>query len=282
MLFILGVLVVIMSVFGGYSLVGDLPILWQPVEVIIIIGAGVGAMIIGNPASSHKKMILSLKNLFKGKPYTKKHYLEMIICLYSIFKLVKNKGAIAIESHIENPQESEIFKKSPSILRSHHTTAFICDYLRLITMGVTDPHHFEDLITEELEVFEEEQKIPGKMIGNFGESLPALGIVAAVLGVIKTMKSIDSPPEVLGGLIAAALVGTFLGIFCSYGIFSPMGSLLEKYAESEVEYYKCIKAGFISHLQGDAPTVTVEFIRKIIPDNLRPSFEETDEQVNNV
>jgi chemotaxis protein MotA len=281
MLFFVGLGIVIFSVIFGYTAHGgQLGILYQPMEVLIIVGSAVGAQIIGNPKEILSDTVKSLKYLFKGKPYAKAHYSELLGFFFKVFKLIKTKGLLEIESHIENPHESELFKGAPSILSNHVVVDFICDYLRLITMGVENPHMFEDLIDKEVEIYEHEMSIPGGVMNNFGESLPALGIVAAVLGVINTMKSITEPPEVLGGLIAAALVGTFLGVLLSYSIFGPMGSFLTKFGHAQGVYLKCIKAGFISHLQGNAPTVTVEFMRKIIPEHERPTFKEADAAIN--
>lgn len=281
MLFIIGVIIVFGSVglgYGGHG--GNMAILWQPFEVIIIVGAAVGAMVISHPGHVLKLSFKSTKNLFKSAPYSKTDYIELLKFFFITFKLMKVKGMLVIESHIEDPKSSELFQKAPSILADHHAVDFICDYLRLLTMGVDDPHMFEDLIENEVELHEHHSGEPGHVWNLFGESLPALGIVAAVLGVITTMGSISEPPEVLGKLIGAALVGTFLGVLLSYGIFGPIGSVLTQYGQAEAEYYKCIKAAFISHLQGNAPTVTIEFVRKIMPLHLRPSFIEAEEAVN--
>jgi chemotaxis protein MotA len=280
MLFIVGLVVVFGCVLGAHSIHGSMAILWQPLEVVIIVGAAVGAIIISSSSDTLKDSLKAFKNIFKGKPYKKNDYLELLKFFYGTFKLMKSKGMLEIESHIENPQESNLFQVAPSLLKNHHNVDFICDYLRILTMGVDNPQQFEDLMDREIDLYIHEKSIPGTFWTQFGESLPALGIVAAVLGVINTMQSISEPPEILGGLIGAALVGTFLGILLSYGVFSPVGYFLTKYGAAQAEYLSCIKSGFISHLQGNAPSVTVEFIRKIVPEHDRPSFKELDEALN--
>ncbi len=281
MLFFIGIIIVIFSVIYGYTEHGGkLGVLYQPMEALIIVGSGVGGQLIGNTKETLLDTLKACKFLLKGKPYNTKNYIDLLLFFFSVFKLMKTKGMLEIESHIENPHESELFKKAPSIMSNHVVVDFICDYLRLITMGVENPYQFEDLINKEVDICIHELGIPGTVMGNFGESLPALGIVAAVLGVITTMGSITEPPEVLGHLIGAALVGTFLGILLSYTTFSPIGAFLTKYGHAQGVYFECIKAGFISHLQGNAPTVTVEFMRKAIPEHERPTFQEVDQALN--
>jgi chemotaxis protein MotA len=281
MLFIIGVIIVFVCVLGAYNAHGgNLSILWQPLEWVIIVGSGVGATIIANTTDHLKDSMKALKFLFTIKPYRKPQYVEMLKFFFNTFKLMKSKGMLEIESHIENPKESNLFLLAPTILKEHEILHFICDYLRIMTMGIDNPHQFEDLMEKEVELYHHEKAIPGAFWTQFGDSLPALGIVAAVLGVINTMGSISEPPEVLGHLIGAALVGTFSGILLAYGVFSPMGSFLTKYGDAQTQYLQSIKAAFIGHLQGNPPSVTVEFIRKAIPEHDRPSFKETDEALN--
>jgi chemotaxis protein MotA len=281
MLFIIGIIIVFGSVVTGYLMHhGKLEVLWQPNEFVIIIGAAIGAFIISNPTDVLKDSLKRLKSLFKGKPYNKSHYLELMKFLYESFKLMKIKGMLSMESHIENPHESELFKKFPGIIHNHHAIDFFCDTIRLITMGVENPYQIDDLLDKELDIHHHEGHMAAMAINGMGEAMPALGIVAAVLGVITTMKSISEPPEILGGLIAAALVGTFTGVLLSYGVLSPIASFVGKYAEAEEDFLKCMKAGLISHLQGNAPTITVEYIRKQIPLHLRPNFKEVETMLN--
>lgn len=273
MLFILGFITVIGCVLGGYVLHhGNLAILWQPTEVLIIGGAAVGSFMIANPPKVVKGCLKALKYLFKGSPYKKQDYVELLTLQYTVFKLIKSKGMLEIESHIEAPADSALFSSYPSFLKNHHAMHFFCDYLRIMTMGVENHYMLEDLMDADLEAGHHEHHIVSHAWVTVGDAFPALGIVAAVLGVIITMGSIAEPPEVLGGLIGAALVGTFLGILISYGFVGPIGQFLEKYFDDEHQYLMCMKAGILAHLKGNAPAVTVEFARNVIPHNERPDF----------
>ncbi len=279
--FLIGLLVVFGSVVVGYTMhYGDLRLLWQPNELVIIIGAAAGSAIVGNPLSSLTKTLKSLKYLFRGKPYNKKDYLELLLFSFNTFKLMKTKGMLEVESHVENPAESELFKQAPAFKKEPFALNFITDNLRLITMGLDNPHEFEDIIEKEIDLYKEGSNTPGDIFNTLGDALPALGIVAAVLGVIVTMKSIMEPPDVLGSLIAAALVGTFTGVLFAYGVFAPIGHFLHKYAYYKVKYISCAKAGFISFLHGNPPIIVVEFMRKNIPAEMRPSFEEIDTYIS--
>jgi chemotaxis protein MotA len=280
MFFFIGLVVVFGCVLGSFSVHGDLRVLWQPLEYVIILGSGIGAFIISNPVSVLKECMHSFKYLIKGKPYSKADYMDLLKLLFELFKLIKTKGVLNIESHIENPKESDIFNKYPKIMANSKAVDFICDNLKLMTLGVDSQYVFSDCLDQEIEIYEKEHEEITKAMTTFGESLPALGIVAAVLGVIVTMKSISEPPAVLGGLIAAALVGTFAGILMSYGVFSPIASFVGAYQEAEIGFYYCIKAVFISHLQGNAPSISVEMARKNIPLHERPSFAELEIAIN--
>lgn len=280
MQFIIGLIALFGCVLGGFSIHGDVRILWQPVEVMIIFGAGVAAFIIGNPLFIIKDALKALGFLFKGKPYSKKDYMDLLLCIYELFKLIKAKGILIAETHIENPYNSEIFKKYPSILKDKHAVEFFCDSMRLVTTGVDNHYVLGDVLDQEIELQEHEGAIISGAVTTFGDSLPALGIVAAVLGVILTMGSITKPPEVLGELIGAALCGTFQGILLSYGIFSPMGNFIGKFFLGKVEYTKCMKVAIMSYMQGNAPLIILEFVRKNIPPHLRPEFSEMDKAIN--
>lgn len=281
MFFIIGVLIVLGSILGGYAPHGELAVLFQPFEYLIILGSAVGAFVIANPKPIITATLSQLGRVMKGSPHSKEAYLELLTLLYSTFKLIKSKGMLAVESHIENPQESSLFSNYPNFLSSHHAVDFMCDYLRIMTMGSEDPHILEDLMDKEIEIHHTEAHTVAGAVAAVADGLPAFGIVAAVLGVIVTMGSIAEPPEILGGLIGAALVGTFFGILVSYGVFGPMAKNLENYADSDGKYYECIKAGILAHLQGSAPVVSVEFARKALFSHDRPSFLEVEEAVNN-
>jgi chemotaxis protein MotA len=282
MFFFIGLAVVFGSVLGGYLPHGNPLVLWQPFEYLIIIGAAIGAFIVSNPKPILAGTAKQVGRVLKGPPYNKASYLELLTLLYSVFKLIKSKGALAIESHLDNPEESSLFANYPNFMKNHHAVEFLCDYLRLLTMGTDDPHVIEDLMNEEIETHHgESTKVAGAII-TMGDGMPAFGIVAAVLGVIVTMASITEPPEVLGHLVGAALVGTFLGILMSYGVVGPIGKNLEAYADAETKYYECIKATMLAHLNGCAPAVSVEFGRKLLFSHERPTFQELEEAVDNV
>ncbi|MCW8836960.1 MAG: flagellar motor stator protein MotA [Rhodospirillales bacterium] len=283
MLFIVGVLIVIGSVAGGYLGVGGhMGVLWQPFEFVIILGAAIGATVIGNSKSIITGILKSFSKLLAGPKYKAEHYSELLGVLYSIFKLAKTKGDLALESHVENPHDSAMFQKFPTFANDHHAVEFACDYLRLLTLGVSTSHEVEAVMDEELETHHKELHAISGAMSNMGDALPALGIVAAVLGVIHTMGSITEPPEVLGHLIGGALVGTFFGVFMAYGIVGPMGRALEQTFDAEGKYMQCIKTGIIAHMQGYAPQVSIEFARKILNTDVRPTFAEVEEMIGNI
>lgn len=281
MFYIIGIVVVFGSVVLGYTMHhGELMVLYQPNEFVIILGAGLGSLIIGFPVSSLKKALTGFKQIMKGKPYVKKDYMELLLFSFNTFKLMKIKGMLEIESHIENIAESELFKLAPSLKKDQFVQDFVADNLRLMTMGMDNPHQFEDVMDKEIELYKANSAAAGDVYASLGDSLPALGIVAAVLGVIITMRSIMEPPDVLGSLIGAALVGTFFGVLTAYGLFGPMGHFLHKYGDYKVKFVDCSKAGFVAYLNGNPPIIVVEFMRKNIPQDLRPSFEELDAYIN--
>ncbi len=283
MLFVVGFLIVTASVVGGFILAGGhVTVLWQPVEFLMIFGGGGGAFIISNPPHIVKGVGKSLGKLIKGPKYSKAHYLELLTLLYAIFKLAKSKGDLALEQHVENPNESALFAQFPLFLGDHHAVEFTCDYLRMLTLGTSNPFEVEAIMDAELDNHHNEDAAIYGSVATLGDALPALGIVAAVLGVIHTMGSIAEPPEILGNLIAAALVGTFAGILMSYGYVSPMAQSLEKNMTAEGQYMLCIRSGIIAHMQGYAPQVSIEFARKTLGSNVRSSFAEVEEAIQNV
>lgn len=280
MLFLIGAGVVIFCVFGSYMASGGhMAILFQPFEFLIIGGAAVGGFIIGNPKAVISATLKSLKKLLKGSAYTKASYLELLSLIYAVCKLVKSKGVLAIEAHVENPHDSTLFQQFPTFHHDHHMVAFLCDYLRLWTLGTDNPNELETLMDEEIETHHHEHMAVADAVQSMADAMPALGIVAAVLGVIHTMGSITEPPEVLGHLIGAALVGTFAGILMSYGFIAPMASSLKATFNAESKYLFCIKAGLLAHMNGCAPAVTVEFARKTLTSDVRPTFYEVEEAV---
>jgi chemotaxis protein MotA len=280
MFFIIGVVVVFGSVIGGYmGAGGHLDVLWQPFEGVIIFGAGIGAYIISNPKTVLGGTAKVIGPLMRGSKYSKNNFLELLGVLYALSKLAKAKGDLALEVHVEKPEESPIFQQFPTFVKDHHAVEFLCDYLRLLTLGTSNSHELEAVMDEELEIHHSEQHAISGALQTLADSFPALGIVAAVLGVIHTMGSITEPPEVLGHLIGGALVGTFLGILISYGLAAPIAKSVEQTFDAESRYLQCAKLGIIAHMQGYAPQVSVEFARKALNSSVRPTFTEVEEMI---
>lgn len=281
-MFFVGLGVVMVCVFGGYiAMGGNIMIILKaaPMELVVILGAAIGAFIIANSKKIIGETSQGFKDMLAGPKYTKEDYLDLLSLMYMIFKMIKTKGMLAIESHIENPHESDLFKHFPKIQHDHHVTDFICDYLRMMTMGSDNPNQMEDIMNEELDTHHKEQHQLTAAFQTMGDGLPALGIVAAVLGVIKTMAAIDQPPAILGKMIGGALVGTFLGVFLAYGIVGPIASNLGALYEEEGKYYQCIKVGLIAFLNGFAPAIALEFARKTLMSHVRPSFYDVEQKV---
>ncbi len=282
MLVIIGWVVVTVCVLGGYvAMGGKLAVLVQPFELVIIGGAGVGAYITANPKHILKSTGKGFKTALKGPANSKADYLELLSMMYATFKLAKTKGNLALEPHIENPEDSELFANFPSFIHNHHAVEFFCDYLRLVTLGTENAHELEALMDEELEVHHMEDEQISSAMQTLGDGFPALGIVAAVLGVIKTMGSITEPPEILGKLIGGALVGTFLGILLAYGFVGSLASSMKASQETNSKYFACLKAGILAHVAGNAPAVSVEFARKTLMSTVRPTFAELEEANEN-
>lgn len=280
---IIGIVVILGCVIGGYiAQGGHLAVLVQPFEALIILGAAGGAFVIGNTGPVLKQTGSVFGILFKGPRYNKAAYIELLGLQFSLFKLVQSKGILALEAHIENPHESAIFNNFPTFMKDHHAVEFMCDYLRMVTLGTRNQHEMEALMDEELETHHQEQERLVSAIQSLADGTPALGIVAAVLGVIHTMGSISEPPEVLGHLIGGALVGTFLGVLLAYGFFGPMAQGLKNIFEAESKYYISMKVGLLAHISGYAPAIAIEFARKALMSEVRPSFTEIDEATSNL
>jgi chemotaxis protein MotA len=273
----IGIVVVIASVLGGYlAMGGHIEVLIQPFEAVIILGAAFGAYIIGNTGPVLKQTIGVFGTLMRGSRYNKDSYIELLGLQYSLFKLVKARGLLALEPHIEDPENSTIFQRFPKFAANHHAVEFMCDYLRMVTLGTNNVHELEALMDEELETHHQENARLVTAIQTLADGTPALGIVAAVLGVIKTMGSIAEPPEVLGHMIGGALVGTFLGVFVAYGFFGPMAQALRNIFEAEAKYFLSMKTGLLAHISGYGPEMAIEFARKMLMSEDRPSFSEID------
>ena len=275
---IIGVVVVFASVFGSYAAMGaHLAVLWQPFEFVIILGAALGAFVIGNTGPVLKQCLGVFGTLFKGPKYNKDAYVDLLGLQFSLFKLVQAKGILALEPHIENPETSTIFARFPKFAANHHAVEFTCDYLRMVTLGSNNVHEMDALMDEELETHHQENERVVGAIQALADGTPALGIVAAVLGVIHTMGAISQPPEVLGHMIGGALVGTFFGVFIAYGFFGPMAQALKNIYESEAKYLMSLKVGLLAHISGQVPVMAIEFARKGLMSEVRPTFAEIDQ-----
>lgn len=276
--FIIGVVTVLGCVIGGYVMHhGHLGVLYQPTEFLIIVGAAVGSFIISNPGEIIKDTLKSMKYLLKGMPYNKKDYIDLLMMLNTTFKTMRSKGMLEIEGHIENPHESAIFSQVPKFISNHEAEHFLCDYLRVLTMGMEDQYQLDDMMEADLDLHRKHGDHVMHAVNNMADAMPALGIVAAVLGVIITMGSITEPPEVLGHLIGAALVGTFLGVLISYGFLAPMARYIGEYYMHKTRYIEVIKVALLAHIKGNAPVLSVEFARNSIPEHQRPTFKEMEE-----
>ena len=277
---IIGIITVIACTMGGYVLEGGhLQVLAKaaPLELLIMGGCIAGGFIIANPTVVIKRTMKGLGLLVKKAKYNKASYIELLCMMYQVFKMAKTKGLLTLEQHIENPHESSLFGQFPGFQHNHHATDFFCDYLRLMTLGSDKPYELEALMDQELDVHHAEDESMVSAIQNVADGLPAIGIVAAVLGVIHTMGSITEPPEVLGRLIGGALVGTFMGVWMAYGYVGPMANSMKAILEAEGKYLECLKIGLLAHLQGCAPSVSIEYARKTLLSNVRPTFAEVEE-----
>ena len=250
----------------------------MPFELLTILGAAVGTFVMANSMTGVKHTLAGFGMILKGERYKKADYLELLCLLYFFTRLASQRGAMALEPHIEKPTESNAFKHFPKIMADHHTSALICDYLRMIGMNADDPHQIEDLMLRELKKTLNEELHGSHALQTMADALPALGIVAAVLGVIKTMAHINEPPAVLGEMIGGALVGTFLGVLLAYGIAAPCAARIRGIVEGDSRYSDVTRAVLVAHLHGNAPQVSVETGRKMVPNEFMPSFQEPEIQ----
>ena len=280
MLVIVGYIVVLASVFGGYALAGGhIGALFQPVELLMIGGAAAGAFCVGNNAKAIKATLQALPKTLKGSAYTKEMYMDLMALLYDILAKVRKEGLMTIESDVEEPEKSSLFTKYPRVLRNKRVLEFLTDYLRLMVGGNLNTFEIENLMDNEIETHHHEGEVPVHVIQRMGDAMPAFGIVAAVMGVVHTMGSVGLPPAELGLLIAHALVGTFLGILLSYGFVGPLASVLEQKLAEGTKILECIKVTLLASLNGYAPALSVEFGRKVLYSTERPSFIELENHV---
>jgi chemotaxis protein MotA len=277
---IIGIVLLFGAVFGSFLMSGgNMAVVLEalPHELLCIFGAAIAAFLVGNSMTVIKATAGGFGKVFSGPKWKPSDYRDLLALLFLLTKTMKSKGVIALESHIEKPGDSTIFSRFPRILKDHFAVDFICDTLRMMTMNLEDPHQVEDAMEKQLEKHHHEAMAPAGALQNMADALPALGIVAAVLGVIKTMGSITEPPAVLGSMIGGALVGTFLGVFLAYGIVGPMATRLGAVVEEEGSFYKIIQSVLVAHLHGNAAQISVEIGRGSVPSGAQPSFLELEE-----
>jgi chemotaxis protein MotA len=280
MLVVVGYIIVIGAVFGGYAIAGGhLGGLMQPLELLMIFGGALGAFVVGNNMKSIKATMKALPTLFKGSKYNKALYMDLLALLFEILAKIRKDGMMSIENDVENPESSPLFSKYPNLLHDHHLIEFITDYLRLMGSGNMDAFQIENLMDNEIETHHMEGHVPVHCIAKLGDGLPAFGIVAAVMGVVHTMENVALPPAELGILIAHALVGTFLGILLAYGFVGPLSGVLEQKLEEGTKMYNTVKVTLLASLNGYAPAIAVEFGRKILYSTERPGFVELETHV---
>jgi len=279
---IVGLIVTFGCVIGGYlGAGGHLSILWQPFEIIIICGAALGGFIISNPLKVIKDTGKALGEAVGGKVPKARNYLDTLGVLYALMRDLRTKSRNEIEAHIDNPEESSIFQTAPTVLKNKELTAFICDYVRLIIIGNARSHEIEALMDEEINTIQHDKEKPSNALTGVADAMPAIGIVAAVLGIIHTMGYISEPPEVLGELIAAALVGTFLGILISYCIFQPLSAAVKVTRDKQNRLYVVVKQTLLAYMNGSVPQVALEYGRKTISSKERPSIDAVEQEMMN-
>jgi len=275
MLLIVGLIIVMGSVVGGYLMAGGhLILLVQPSEFVIIGGAALGSLLVSTPPKVLAKLLAQCKLLLQPG-LNAQDYADLLSMLYQVFRQGQS-GIMTLEPHFDNPEQSAILSKFPKFLARHHSVAFLADSIKVIMVGGMQPHDLESLMDEDLQVHHESERGPAGALTKVADALPGLGIVAAVLGIVITMQAIDGPPEEIGHHVGAALVGTFLGILMSYGFAQPIATSLEHRIEEDGRYEQCIKAGVMATFKGLPPAIAVEFARRVLPHSVRPSYEETE------
>ena len=282
MLVIIGYIVCLGCIFGMYVLHGGnvaVIIKALPFEMVTIMGGALGAFVVNNQPKVLKATLKSIPMALKGSKYTKARYMELMALLYDILQKARKEGLMAIEGDVEAPQDSELFKKYPTVGTDHHVVEFMTDYLRMMVSGNLNSHEIESLMDSEIETHHQEAHAPVAALARLAGALPAFGIIAAVLGVVNTMGSVGQPPSILGGMIGSALVGTFLGILLAYGIVEPLGGLVEQKLDDAAKELVCIKTTLLASMQGYNPATAIEFGRKVLFSTDRPTFLELEEHV---
>jgi chemotaxis protein MotA len=272
---ILGILIVLGAIAGGYLMEhGKVAVLLQPAELIIILGAAIGTVIIANPVPTLIRLGKGMAGILSGSPYTKAYYLEHLKMLYELFNHARKSGTAKLEEVVDHPEKSAVFTKYPKFLKSHHALYFLCDTLRTAVAGGVDPLDIDQMMEVDLDVHHRESQEPVNALSTMADSLPGLGIVAAVLGVVITMGALGGPKEQIGEKVAAALVGTFLGILMCYGVFGPLGSAMGKQSDAEANFLGFLRMGALGYVKGLSPMMAIELARRSIPTGVRPTFQE--------
>ncbi len=279
---IVGIVIVLGSVIGGFLMEkGHMAVLLQPAELIILGGAAIGTLLTANPMHIIKAVMSGLLGIMKGSPFGKARYLNTLKMMYQFLNKVRKEGLLSVEMDVEKPKESSIFKNYPEFLSDHHACDFVCDTLRMAITGGVEPFDMDQMMELDMEVHHHEATQPIASLTTVADALPGLGIVAAVLGVVITMGSLGGPPEEIGAHVAAALVGTFLGILACYGVVGPLSSNMAKTADAHNEYLHVLRVLILSFLKGAAPMIAVEIGRRAIPAHVRPSFDEMEKDCKN-
>jgi chemotaxis protein MotA len=277
---IIGIIVVFGAVLAGYLLEhGNILVLLQPAELMIIGGAALGTILVANPLHILKRIAAGIPGVFGTSPFTQQRYLDTLKMMHELFGHARRDGMMALEADSDQPDKSPIFSKYPAFLKDHHVRDFVCDSLRMASSGGVDAFDADQMIEQDMEVHHHDATQPVTALSTTADSLPGLGIVAAVLGVVITMGALGGPPEEIGKKVAAALVGTFLGILLCYGLVGPIASNMSKTAEEEHAYFNVLRVLIISFMKGCAPSIAIEFGRRAIPGHVRPSFNETESYI---
>jgi chemotaxis protein MotA len=272
---IIGIVVVFGCIIAGYLMEhGNLKVLIQPAELVVIGGAAIGTVLVANPLHIIKGIIANVIGVLKGSPCTKKRYLETLKLLFDLFTKARKEGLVALEADVEGPDKSPIFTKCPSFVKDHHALDFVCDTLRMAVTGGVDPFDVDQMMEADMDVHHHESAMPVAALSTMADALPGLGIVAAVLGVVITMGALGGPPEEIGHKVGAALVGTFLGILLCYGVVGPLAANMTKIVDDEHAFYQCLRVAVIAFMKGTPPIMAVEMARRVVPAHVRPKFGE--------
>jgi chemotaxis protein MotA len=280
MFVIIGIVVVIGAIVGGYLMEhGNLKVLIQPAELLIIGGAAAGTVLIANPLHILKKIVAGITGAFKDSKYGKAKYMESLKMLFELFSRARKEGLMALETDSDNPEQSPVFSKYPAFLKDHHVLDFVCDTVRMAAAGGIEPFDVDQMMELDMDVHHHGESLPVSALSTMADSLPGLGIVAAVLGVVITMGALGGPPEEIGHKVAAALVGTFLGILLCYGFVGPLSANMAKSTEEEHAFYHVLRVMIVAFIKGSPPSVAVEFARRAIPSHVRPTFQELEKYI---